>query len=48
MVPHPVLKPNSFALLQEVMTQAGELKQVAPYDKIVNTDYAEKAVKEAK
>ena len=46
--PTPVLKPNSFALLQEVMTQAGELKQVAPYDKIINTDYAEKAVKEVK
>jgi len=44
----PVLKPNAFNLLQEVMTQAGELKQTAPYDKIVNTTYAEKAVKEVK
>jgi NitT/TauT family transport system substrate-binding protein len=43
-----VLKPNAFNLLQEVMTQAGELKQTAPYDKIVNTTYAEKAVKEVK
>ncbi|MFV0517666.1 MAG: ABC transporter substrate-binding protein [Aminipila sp.] len=38
----PVLKEQSFDLLQEVMTQAGELKEKAPYDKIVNNTYAEK------
>jgi NitT/TauT family transport system substrate-binding protein len=44
----PVLKPESFNLLQNVMTQAGELKQSAPYDKVVNTVYAEKAIAEIK
>ncbi|HEX3039741.1 MAG TPA: ABC transporter substrate-binding protein [Caproiciproducens sp.] len=44
----PVLKQESFALLQNVMTQAGELKQSAPYDKVVNTAYAEKAIAEMK
>ncbi|MBN7772592.1 ABC transporter substrate-binding protein [Clostridium aminobutyricum] len=38
----PILKEQSFALLQEVMTQAGELTQKAPYDKIVNNTFAEK------
>ncbi len=44
----PVLKQESFNLLQNVMTQAGELKQSAPYDKVVNTAYAEKAIAEIK
>ena len=39
----PVLKEESFNRLQEVMTQAGELEQNAPYDKIVNNKYAEQA-----
>lgn len=46
--PNPVLKSSSFDLLQKVMTQAGELKQTAPYDKIVNTTFAEKVIKEVK
>lgn len=37
----PVLKKEAFDRLQEVMTQAGELQQSAPYDKIVNNKYAE-------
>lgn len=41
----PVMKEESFDLLQTVMEQAGELKQKAPYDKIVNNDYANKAIK---
>lgn len=44
----PVLKAESFDRLQEVMTQAGELKQSAPYDKVVNNTYAEKAIAELK
>jgi NitT/TauT family transport system substrate-binding protein len=44
----PVLKAESFDLLQNVMTQAGELKQSAPYDKVVNNTYAEKAIAELK
>jgi len=39
---NPVLKSDSFDLLQKVMTQAGELKQTAPYDKVVNNTYAQK------
>lgn len=46
--PNPVVKPTEFALLQQVMTQAGELKQNVPYDKVVNTVYAEKVMKEVK
>ena len=42
--PNPVLKSDSFALLQKIMTQAGELKQNTPYDKVVNTTFAQKAV----
>lgn len=41
----PVLKEQSFNLLQTVMEEAGELKQKAPYDKIINNSYAEKAIK---
>jgi len=40
----PVMKESSFELLQTVMTEAGELDQKAPYDKIVNNSFAEKAV----
>lgn len=39
----PVMKKEAFALLQEVMTQAGELKKEAPFDSIVNNTFAEKA-----
>ncbi len=39
----PVLKKEAFDRLQEVMTQAGELQQSAPYDKIINNKYAEQA-----
>lgn len=46
--PNPVLKPAAFDLLQKVMTQAGELKQAAPYDKIVNTTFADKVMKDVK
>ena len=37
----PVLKEESFNKLQEVMSEAGELSQKAPYDKVVNNKYAE-------
>ena len=39
----PVLKEESFNKLQDVISEAGELKQKAPYDKIVNNNYAYKA-----
>lgn len=41
----PILKKEAFNRLQEVMTEAGELKQKAPYEKIVNNNYAEKVIK---
>ena len=40
----PVLKEESFNLLQDVMTSAGELQKKA-YDKIVNNEYANEAIK---
>ena len=41
----PVLKEESFDKLQDVISEAGELTQKAPYDKIVNNKYAEEAIK---
>lgn len=41
----PVMKEESFELLQTVMEEAGELSEKAPFDKIVNNSYAEKAMK---
>ena len=41
----PILKEEAFNRLEEVMTMAGELKEKAPYDKIVNNQYAQKATK---
>ena len=41
----PILEEKSFDKLQEVMSEAGELTQKAPYDKIINNKYAEKAIK---
>lgn len=40
----PVLKQESFDLLQQVMQEAGELTTKAPYDKIVNNKYAENSI----
>ncbi len=41
----PGMKKESFELLQTVMKQAGELKQKAPYDKVVVNTYADNAIK---
>lgn len=43
---NPILKEESFDKLQLIMTEAGELDQKAPYDKIVNNSYAEKVISE--
>ena len=43
---NPILKEESFYKLQLIMTEAGELDQKAPYDKIVNNSYAEKVINE--
>lgn len=42
---NPILEEESFDKLQEVMTEAGELEQKAPYNKIVNNTFAEKVSK---
>ncbi len=42
----PVLEEESFNRLQEVMSSAGELTEKAPFDKIVNNTYAQKAIEE--
>lgn len=38
----PVMKQESFELLQTVMEEAGELDTRAPFDKVVNNSFAEK------
>lgn len=40
----PVLTQEAFDKLQLIMTEAGELEQKAPYDKIVNNSFAEKVI----
>ncbi len=40
----PILKEESFNRLQDVMMEAGELKEKVPYDKIVNNSFAEKTI----
>lgn len=44
----PILKKESLDLLQNVIQTAGELKKPAPYEKVVNTKFAEEAVKNIK
>lgn len=44
----PVMTEDSFGRLQDVITEAGELTQKAPFDKVVNNTFAQKAVDEAK
>lgn len=43
----PVLKKDSLNLLQEVMQTAGELKKTAPYEKIVDTNFAKNSINSA-
>ena len=40
----PILEEESFERLQTVMQEAGELSQKAPYDVIVNNEFAKKAI----
>lgn len=42
----PVLKEESFNLLQDVMSMAGELDKKVPYSEIINNSFAEKATNE--
>ena len=41
----PIMTKESFERLQEVMTNAGELEKVAPYEEIVNNKFAEESIK---
>ena len=41
----PIMKEESYNLLQTVIEEAGKLKQRAPFDKVINNSFAEKAVK---
>ncbi len=41
----PVMTEESFNRLQDVIEQAGELTKRAPFDKVINNTFAEKAVK---
>ncbi len=44
----PVMTKEAFDKLQIVMTEAGELTQKAPFEKIVTNEYATKAVEQVK
>lgn len=41
----PYLEEEGFDLLQTIIQDAGELKQKAPYDKVINNDFAKEAMK---
>lgn len=41
----PYLSEEGFDLLQTIIQEAGELKQKAPYDKVINNSFANEAVK---
>lgn len=40
----PIMKKESLELLQKVMQEAGELKKAADYEKLVNNEFAKKAM----
>lgn len=44
----PVMKKEAFEKLQTVMSDAGELKEKAPFDDLINNTFAEKAVETVK
>lgn len=44
----PVLKQEPFELLQTVMTSAGELKTKAPYETVIQNQFAQKAIASVK
>ena len=40
---NPVFEEDSFLLLENILDEAGELKEKVPYDKLVDNQFAEKA-----
>lgn len=43
---NPILKEEDYDLLQTIITEAGELKQKAPYNYVVNNSYAKNVISE--
>lgn len=41
----PILKEEAFNRLQTVMKEAGELEKEAPYNKVINNEFAENSIK---
>ena len=41
-----IFRPDAFNLLQNILTEAGELETHVEYDKLVNTTFAEKAAQQ--
>lgn len=41
----PYISPEGFELLQTIIFEAGELKQKVPYEKVINNDFANEAIK---
>lgn len=44
----PIMSEESFNRLQSIMTEAGELTQIADYGQVVNNTYAQKAIEKIK
>lgn len=44
----PIMKEEGFKKLQEIMKDAGELEKEAPFDQVINNDYAKKVVESEK
>ena len=40
-----IFEQDSFELLQDILQEAGELEERVPYEKLVNTKFAEQAAK---
>lgn len=40
---NPVFEEDSFLLIQNILDEAGELKEKVPFDKLVNNEFAKKA-----
>jgi len=41
----PILTENDFYLLQQIMKEAGELNEIAPYEKVVTKEFGENVIK---
>ena len=48
MAKDPIMTKESFEHMQDIIETAGVLETRAPYEKLVNTKFAEKSVEEIK